>query len=85
MQSMTPGDLDDVQELQNHPGWVLVRRRVLDAIGELQELLENVSDEAATNLRRGQIAGLRTALAIPGILENEAKTSHAINRERTTH
>jgi hypothetical protein len=65
--------LDELLELRASAGHAIVEARINAEIHRCRMLLELPADEARTNFHRGQIAGLRTALNIPQILEDEAK------------
>ncbi len=69
------GDLDAIRELRSSPGQVLVYMRITDQIQLRQAKLEQPLDHDRTNVLRGEIAGLRTALELPEILEGEARVN----------
>ena len=75
---MTPeppdsADLDALQELQQAPGYVLTMERIFQTIETKRDDLERFG--AQTDFLRGQLSGLRLALAIPAILRDEIKNS----------
>lgn len=65
--------LDDIIELRASDGHAHVQARIGEQIRRVSQKLEQRVDEAETNYLRGQIAGLRTALVIPEIIETEAR------------
>jgi hypothetical protein len=65
-------DLDAIRELTASAGHALVHMRISSEITRLREELERPQTEDRTNVLRGMITGLRTALEIPGIIEDEA-------------
>lgn len=72
-------DLDAVRELRGKRGYTLVFIRQSDEIKRLvEELIKPAGQIDRSEFIRGQIAGLRTALEIPQILEDEARVNAEI-------
>lgn len=74
--TLQPEDAEAIQETCATPGHHLIENRLRETIKREQSALEMPSDEMTTNIRRGKIAGLRIALDLPQILEDEAKEKH---------
>ena len=68
-------DLEDILDLRQSAGHQAEQIRMLEAIHALGRKLEEPGPDDNTHYLRGQIKGLRTALAIPEILENEARNN----------
>jgi hypothetical protein len=67
-------DLDAILELERSPGYALVSQRMSEELDRRRSHLE--TDPGDGFLRaQGQVSGLRTALAIPGILKAEIKAA----------
>lgn len=66
-------DAEAVREMTESGGWRLVRSRIEKTLVEKMEALVNPSSEVETAKLRGEIAGLRTALRIPEILQSEGQ------------
>jgi hypothetical protein len=63
---------DAVSQMEREPGYRFVKERIEQAIKHLQADLERPTDSIQTSLTRGELKGLRTALAVPDILKREA-------------
>lgn len=72
-QDLDNGDLDSIREVRQMQGHKLILLRTSDTISREIEGLVQFGSVDKTDFIRGKIAGLRTALEIPQILEDEAK------------
>lgn len=66
-------DADAIEQVTRSRGWQLIKQRIANEIERERTALEQPESEQETARRRGAIAGLRTALAIPGILVAEGE------------
>lgn len=66
-------DAERVEETIRTPGWQLIGERIAVELQRHRLALENPQTEAETATLRGRIAGLKTALEVPGILMREGK------------
>jgi hypothetical protein len=69
------GDLDAIRELRGLRGYTLLFIRISDQIKLRVAKLEQLLPLDETNVLRGEIAGLKLALEIPQILEDEARVN----------
>jgi hypothetical protein len=65
-------DLDALADLEQHPGYKLVRERIA---AELERKRLDLELPAAGGFERGQVKALRTVLGIPAILRQELKAA----------
>lgn len=71
--TLEPADADDIAETLDSRGYRQIALRLHQTIEDHRIQLEAKMEERETNFQRGVIAGLRTALQIPEILQSEAR------------
>jgi hypothetical protein len=75
LETLEASDLDALLELEQHAGYTLMQDRIWQTIEQKRNDLERETDPGRLAQRQGEIAGLRLALNVPGILKAEIKTA----------
>ena len=73
-ETLDSADLDAILELEQHAGYTHKQDTIWHTLEQKRNDRERETDPGKLAQRQGEIAGLRLALAVPGILKEEIKT-----------